>query len=130
MRIPKQEDFAVLFMSELGRIYPGRLPVSTVARQHGVSDLFLKKIVRQLKLARLIKSKEGVDGGYILAKNPGNISVWDIITAVNGKSADQSKLKGSLCPLTPECLPQQIKRTISESLEKSLDSISLSQFTK
>lgn len=128
MYIPKQEDYAVLFMSELSRVYGKRLlPVSEVAKVHGVSPLYLKKIVRLLRKAKLVASKEGVDGGYSLAKDPKYLSVWDVISAVGKhKHTDISvQSKTRICPLYSACLPQHIKKIIALTLEKSMRKITL-----
>ena len=129
MRFLKQEDFAILIMSELGRAYPKRVPVSEVARLHGISPLYLKKIVRLLHLAGLVESKEGVGGGYILARDPKLIFLWDVMSAVSeGSHLDaQNGLNRGDCPLYRKCLPQHIKRLVSQKLEQSLSSINLAQ---
>ncbi len=129
MRFLKQEDFAILIMSELGRTYPKRVSVSEVARLHGISSLFLKKIVRQLRQAKLVESKEGIGGGYILARDPKLISLWDVTSAVSGVGhldAPESINSGD-CPLFQACLPQHIKKVVSQKLKQSLDSVNLAQ---
>lgn len=131
MRFLRQEDFAILIMSELGRTYPKRVPVSEVARLHGISPLFLKKIVRRLRQAKLVESKEGVGGGYILARDPNLISLWDVTSAVSdGRHLDAPQsLNGGDCPLFQSCLPQRIKKIVSQKLRQSLNSVSLAQIT-
>ncbi|MBI3576707.1 Rrf2 family transcriptional regulator [Candidatus Gottesmanbacteria bacterium] len=127
MKLIKQEDFAVLLMSELAKNYGKKLvSLSEVASTHGVSVLFLKKIARLLRGAGLIVSKEGVTGGYALAKAPNTISVWDVLRAASGRQDTQS-LSKSPCPLYTRCLPQRINKTIEESVEKSLRTILLHQ---
>lgn len=132
MRLPKQEDFAILIMSELGRAYPNRLSVSHVAKIHGMSPLFLKKIVRLLRQAGLVESKEGIGGGYTLSKKPKFISLWDITTAVSDNrhlDAPKNTIKRN-CPLFQACLPQHIKKIISQKLEESFTSVSLAELLK
>ncbi len=127
MKLIKQEDFAILFMSELAKNYGKKLvSLSEVGTAHGVSILFLKKIARFLRGAALITSKEGVTGGYALARAPRLINVWDIMRAASGKQDTQS-LSKKPCPLFTRCLPRRINKTIEESVEKSLRTISLYQ---
>lgn len=129
MRLIKQEDFAILFMSELARNYgKKRMSLAEVAATHGVSVLFLKKIVRMLRQAGLVISKEGSSGGYILSRTPQEVHVWDIIRAASGKQNAQSTSKIP-CPLYTRCLPQRIHKIIEDALEKSLSTISLKQLT-
>ncbi len=126
MRIPKQEDFALLLMSELTKHYRRRLvPLSEIAQKHRVSALFLKKIARLLRQGGLIDSKEGAGGGYTLSREPWDISVWQVIEASSGTASVPPRLWREACPLNTDCLPQQINRTIQESLEQSLKRITL-----
>lgn len=131
MRFPRQEDFAIIFMSELGLVYPKRLSLSLVAEKHGISTLYLKKIVRMLRQAKLVKSKEGTGGGYSLARGPKLISLWDVTSAVSGKShTDALTSSGiNICPFFSGCLPQRIKKIIGMKLEESFGSVSLAQIT-
>lgn len=129
MRFHKQEDFAILIMSELGRAYPKRLSVSEVASLHGISPLYLKKIVRMLRQAKLVKSKEGIGGGYILADDPQKISLWEVTSAVSGNQFfdySQNLIEGD-CPLYQACLPQHIKKIIHRQLKQSFSSLNLAQ---
>lgn len=129
MKRIKQEDFAVLLMSELAKHYGKKLvSLSEVAATHGVSVLFLKKIARLLRSAGLVVSKEGTAGGYALSKAPNVITVWDVLRAASGRE-DTRSLSKSPCPLYTRCLPRRINKTIEESVEKSLRSLTLLRLT-
>ena len=126
MKIPKQEDYAILLMSELTRVYPmGRVSLMEISKKHGISQLFLKKIALRLKKAGLIQSKEGLHGGYMLAKVPTRISVWDVIQAASPQKTYENQNIQEVCPLYTQCLPQTINKTIAHALEKSLGEITL-----
>ncbi len=79
MKLTRQEEVAILVVSSIGARINQRVPLSDIASEHGISQLFLKKIARNLRKAGIIDSKEGVDGGYTLAKDPSSISVLDIL---------------------------------------------------
>ncbi len=126
MKLPKQEDFAVLLMGELTNAYHRRLvPLSEISRRHGVSALFLKKIARLLRLRGLIESKEGLGGGYMLAREPRMITVWEIIGAVSGVKSVPVRLWREACPVNSKCLPQHLNRVVQESIEQSLKRLTL-----
>ena len=131
MKIPKQEDYAILLMSELSRVYPhGRVSLMVISKRHGISQLFLKKIALRLKKAGLIQSKEGLHGGYSLDKIPTRISVWDVIQAANPQKVYESQNTRGVCPLYTQCLPQTINKTIAHALERSLGEITLLHLVK
>lgn len=132
MRFQRQEDIAILFMSELARSTGGTVvPLSHVARLHGVSLLFLKKIVRQLRQADLVTAREGIAGGYALVGNPRTISVWDIVRALGIRKHD-GKEEGlpKSCPLYSRCLPQRVRQQITSALQSCLGSLSLFDITQ
>ena len=53
-----------------------------------VSDSYLKKILRKLVLANLIVSNAGKDGGFILARNIKDITVYDVYSALEGEECE------------------------------------------
>lgn len=133
MRIPRSDDFALLVMSELAVSFGKRLEsLSTIGEKHHISKLFLKKIARTLKIAGLIKSKEGADGGYVLAYPPEKITVWDIMQALSAKSYHVPALVISrkACPINHHCLPQNIRHTLDQTFAKSLGKVYLSDLVK
>lgn len=129
MKIPRQEDVALLLMGELAKHYRmGVLSLSSIATIHGVSPLFLKKIARLLRGAGLIESKEGQNGGYTIARHPKEITVWQILQAVAGPDPERpNQLKNtSICPLVSNCLPQQINKRIYDTLEEGFTKMRVS----
>lgn len=131
MKLTRQEEIALLFASELARHRDTYISLSDVADMHGISPLFLKKIARMLMRQGLIASKEGFRGGYVLAKSNEEISTWDIMEAVAGKSFDHREVKGVFtCPLQPSCLPQTIRHLIFESMKQYLSDVTVDQFIK
>lgn len=127
MHFQKLEHYAFLFMGELARQNGVRpLPLTSVAKDHGVSFAFLKKIVRSLRAAGLVRSKEGVGGGYTLARDPQSISLWEIISAMSATSGEFNP-PGSICPVNKFCLPQHIRSLVSESVRERLEKISLKE---
>lgn len=59
--------------------------IKELAEFQGVSESYLAKVFTKLGKAGITKSIPGVKGGYELAKNPEDISFWDIVEAVEGK---------------------------------------------
>lgn len=125
MRIPRTEEVAILFMSELVTGYPEKfITLASVAKRHGVSLLFLKKLARLLKFAELVQSKEGVSGGYMLTKDPKGMSLWDIMKAVDHRTFEHTQFH-KVCPLNIQCIPQRIHRSMNEALEEKFSDITL-----
>ncbi len=89
MRITAKADYAVRAAAELAAAAGDERPVKgeTIATNQGIPQKFLENILSDLRQSGLVKSQRGVDGGYRLAKAPEDVSVADIIRAVEGPLA-------------------------------------------
>src|SRR5215475_6075666 len=89
MRVSAKVDYAVRAGAELAAA-AGEGPVKgdAIARSQGIPLKFLENILLDLKHAGLVQSQRGAEGGYWLAKAPEEISVADVIRAVEGPIAN------------------------------------------
>jgi Rrf2 family protein len=60
--------------------------IKKIAEIHNLADAYLSKIFSKLRKAGIVKSTPGASGGYELAKDPDEISFWDVIEAIEGSS--------------------------------------------
>jgi Rrf2 family protein len=88
VRITAKVDYAVRAMCELAGQGPGAVRGERVATAQAIPQSFLENILHELKRAGLVATQRGVDGGYRLAKPASEITVADIIRAVEGPLAD------------------------------------------
>lgn len=88
MQIPRRIDYGLRAVIYLAHQDPARsCSLSAIARHQGIPLKFLEKIIRDLNRHGLVKSKRGPDGGYSLARLPGEISFQDVIEALEGPIA-------------------------------------------
>ena len=86
MKITQESDYAmriVLFLSRLG--VGTKIEAKAISEAEGVSLRFTLKILRKLTQKGIINSFRGVHGGYALGKNPQEITMKDVIEAVEGE---------------------------------------------
>ncbi len=88
MRISAKADYAVRAAAELAAAADER-PVKgeAIAAAQGIPQNFLENILADLRHAGLVKSQRGAEGGYRLARPAGEVSVADVIRAVEGPLA-------------------------------------------
>ena len=88
MRITAKADYAVRAACELAAADPG-VPVKgeVLATAQGIPLNFLENILRELRRAGIVHAQRGPDGGYRLARKPTDVTVADIIRAVEGPLA-------------------------------------------
>ncbi|MCL4338696.1 Rrf2 family transcriptional regulator [Patescibacteria group bacterium] len=130
MKIAKREDFALIFMSELSKHYPGEyVSLGFIAHQTNLSPLFLKHIASVLLEKNLIESKEGISGGYRLHKPPQKITVSEIIKAISKGIVAPSCVHGGVCRLKrTSCSCLALWDKVNRQLYSYLDNISLEDF--
>jgi Rrf2 family protein len=85
MRVSAKVEDACLAMLELAANYdaPHPVRVKNIADAHSIPQRFLVQILIQLKVGGLVNSTRGKDGGYQLARAPEEISLADVINAID-----------------------------------------------
>ena len=87
MHITARVDHAVRILLEIARAQPNSVKAETIASAQEISPKILESIAAQLRRADLVVSRRGPDGGYRLARPAEQISVADVIRAVEGPLA-------------------------------------------
>jgi Rrf2 family protein len=85
MRLSAKAQYACVAMVDLacGHGDPNPVHVKDIADRHGISPRFLVLILLQLKGAGLVDSTRGAAGGYLLGKPPSQITLADIVHAID-----------------------------------------------
>ena len=86
MRVSAKVDYALRAMLELAA-EEGLVKSERVAAAQGIPQKFLENILLDLRHAELVTSRRGVEGGYALARPASEVSVADVIRAVEGPIA-------------------------------------------
>jgi Rrf2 family protein len=85
MQITRQADYAVravLYLARLGQ--DERAATSLIAQEQHIPPSFLAKIISQLSIAGLLHTSRGARGGVTLARSPGEITLLEVIEAIDG----------------------------------------------
>lgn len=119
---------AVIAIARLGE--SEAVPLSLVAEDTGVSVSYLEQLIIKLKKADIVTSTRGAQGGYTLAKNPDEISVGDILRALEGNlnPVECVSMDGeNSCTASEVCVTKIVWQRISEGINNAVDSIMLSE---
>ena len=106
----------------------GALSISNIASKNNISESYLEQLFAKLKKADIVKSIRGAQGGYILARDTSDISVGDILRALEGNlnPVDCPDLLGDgKCTGSDSCISKIVWKKINESVNKAVDSITL-----
>lgn len=130
MRLTTKSRYGVRLVLDLA-LYSKERPVSLgdIAQRQNISKKYLEKLIRKLKAAGYVKSRRGPFGGHMLAKNPKDISVGDLVrvleeTAAITDCADSEKLCG-VCNRAGDCLSRWVWVEASKAMFDRLDSITV-----
>lgn len=85
MQITRQADYAVRAVLYLARALPNqRAATSTIAQEQRIPPSFLAKIISQLSIAGLLHTSRGARGGVMLAREPKDITLLEVVEAIDG----------------------------------------------
>jgi len=106
----------------------GPTSVRDIAERTALPQPYLEQILLALKGAGLVRSKRGVGGGYVLARPPEQITLSDIVSAVDGPiTLGDFGLphQNGACDHEGQCVLLAIWGTVGEQMRKLLDDMNL-----
>ncbi len=127
MRITRKSDYGLRAMVELARRYEeSPVSIGEIAASQSIPDPFLEKIMQELKGAGLIRATHGRGGGYSLCRPPAEISVREVIEALEGPVALVNCLDASLrCEIEQGCPTSAFWAVINERFQRALGETTL-----
>lgn len=88
MKYTKATNYALHIVAYIIKYEDGKnISLLPLANNFNISPSYLSKILTKLVKADIIQSTPGVNGGYILCKKKEDISLLDVITAIEGNSS-------------------------------------------
>lgn len=88
MRISSKADYAVRAALELAAAAGGPLNAETISERQRIPQPFLKKILNELQRGNVVVSQRGREGGHRLARGADQITIADVLRAVEGPLAN------------------------------------------
>ncbi len=128
MKLTSKGRYAVIAMLDIAiKQAEGPITLSMVSERQGISLSYLEQIFAKLKKNGLVLSARGPGGGYRLSRLADDISISDIIGAVN-ESLDPRKCAGKEnCKHGDACLSHDLWHELSKTIANFLTGVSLQQ---
>lgn len=128
MKVSTRGDYAARALLSMA-LHGGEQPTSVkeIAERTGLPQPYLEQILLAVKGAGLVRSKRGVGGGYVLARIPDEITLAEIVAAVDGpivtELSERDHQEG-------HCVLQDVWIEASEGMRELLDGVTLTHLVK
>ena len=106
--------------------------IQSISARQQISDSYLEQLVRKLKKAGLVTSVRGAQGGYRLAQPAGEISVGDVLRALEGsiEAVSCGVENNANCLGKDLCVARYVWEKVNKSIQETVDSIRISQLVE
>lgn len=110
------------------------ITLSSIAERQEISVSYLEQLMAKLKKAGLVNSIRGVNGGYVIAKPAEEISVGDVLRALEGDlipvECAEIDSKVTHCSGSSHCVSKIVWKRINDSINNTVDSIYIGELVK
>lgn len=127
MKLSTRARYGIRAMLEIA-MHGGQSPVdlNEISKNQGLSKKYLHALLVQLKNAGLLASVRGKTGGYLLAKKPEEITLFDIYLVLEGGiNLVDCVAHEELCSRAGDCVARKIWQRLGNAIRKELDTTTL-----
>lgn len=126
MRVSTRARYGINAVFELAKNYQGEtVAIKTISKRQDIPMQYLEQLIVKLKKAGIVESIRGAKGGYKLAKNPQEITAWDVIKCLEGDFAPihckSYETKG--CDHESDCAGKVVWKRVNFSVKNAVENI-------
>ena len=126
MKLSTKGRYGVKAMVELAVNYGGApLSIKTISKRQDISEYYLEQLFSPLRKAKLITSIRGAQGGYVLSREPKDITVAEIMYVLEGPIEIAECIEGVSCDNLDCCATRLLWAKIKNSIDDVMKSVTL-----
>jgi Rrf2 family protein len=132
LKLTKKSDYGLIAMKHLAECaHLGACSAKDLAEAYGLPQEALAKILQQLARAKLVAPQRGTNGGYMLARDAGEISAFEVIQAIEGPLFLTScvTVRGA-CGRSGHCTVRGPLQQVGRSIEAVLSRMTILEMTR
>ena len=127
MRISAKGRYGLAAMAYLAHSYNNGAPVTIIriSEKLGISKIYLEQVFSLLKRAGLVHSLKGSQGGYQLSRRPGEISAYDILSAIELGLLEVPDKAAEKMPVLDHAPASRVYQPLDQAIRHALSSVTL-----
>jgi Rrf2 family protein len=131
MRLGKRADYGLMALRHLASLSPrGACSAKEIAKEYGMPTELVAKILQRLAKNGLLVSQHGTNGGYALAKDPSEITAFEVLRALEGPLFITSCVTSRReCNQITRCTVREPLRKVNDAIVKALSEVTVSSLT-
>lgn len=128
MKLSTRSRYGARILVDLARHKDqGPIQIGEISKRQDISVKYLEQLIRPLKQANLVTSVRGPKGGHLLAENPENISLGQIVRLFEGQTDLVECISfPNKCPMSDDCQIRLAWQDATEVLYEKLDTTTIS----
>ncbi len=131
MQLTRESDYAIRCVQYVSSKSDNPAAVGDISEAQDIPRAFTAKILQKLVKANIVKSIRGVKGGFILARELTDISLFDVIEAIQGPfSINICVIDNEACDRSSNCAIHPVWVEIQKELKQKLKSYSFDKFVQ
>jgi Rrf2 family protein len=132
LRFNRETDYAIRVLLALAKYPPGEIiPSGDIRQEMYLPESLSLQIISRLVHLDLVKSYPGRNGGIQLAHPSAEITLYDVITGMEGRVSFSSCLEADQhCQLEPDCPIQAYWISLQDTLDRELKQVTIQQLSK
>ena len=132
MRISTKGRYGLRTLMDIARHqHGGAVTLNDIAKRQGISVKYLWQVITPLKTANVLHVTRGAKGGFALARAPEDITLYEIVTTLEGELSLVDCLgKGAMCDMVETCVARTVWQDVNQAVEAALKGITLADILK
>jgi Rrf2 family protein len=108
----------------------GPVTSASIAARQGIPEPFLDQLMTSLRKAGIVQSARGPQGGHQLARSPSDITMVQVVIALEGSLAPIECLEHPICPKGARCAQREVWQEVQAQVERILGSVSVAELAE
>jgi len=130
MQVSTRGKYSVRAVLDIAQHSDGApIPLAAISQREGISLMFLEQLFQQLRKGNIVRSVRGSHGGYVLARDPAEITIGEIVRLIEPplytNSCFSREESVDDCRMSSSCISGAIWKQLAEHVDNFLDSITV-----